>query len=68
EQMDFASAEGASSSQDHPRTTQPVTHLEFIPDKTQPEINCEGLRRTTAALKKVTSDIEMSIQILEGSW
>ncbi|GIX97004.1 hypothetical protein CEXT_376191 [Caerostris extrusa] len=61
EEMECAIAEGASSSQDHPRN-QPVVHYEFIPNLTQPEINCEGLRRTTALLNKATADIQMTIQ------
>ncbi|GIY49034.1 hypothetical protein CEXT_149171 [Caerostris extrusa] len=61
EEMECASAEGASSSQGHPRN-QPVVHYEYIPNLTQPEINCEGLRRTTALLNKATADIQMTIK------
>ncbi|GIY57488.1 hypothetical protein CDAR_171931 [Caerostris darwini] len=61
EEMDCASAEGAGPFHDHPRT-QPDVHLEMIPNLTQPQINCEGLRRTTALLNKATSDLAMTIK------
>ncbi|GIX91331.1 hypothetical protein CEXT_203471 [Caerostris extrusa] len=50
--------------QDHPRPP-PDLPLELIPNLTQPQINCEGLRRTTALLKKATSDLVMTIKYWE---
>ncbi|GIY59679.1 hypothetical protein CEXT_236351 [Caerostris extrusa] len=43
------------------RTTR-GTSLLYITCTYQPEINCEGLRRTTALLNKATADISMTIK------
>ncbi|GIY62121.1 hypothetical protein CEXT_646891 [Caerostris extrusa] len=61
EEMDCATAEGEGPFQDHPRT-QPDVRLELIPNLTQPQINCERLRRSTALLNKATSDLAMTIK------
>ncbi|GIY06951.1 hypothetical protein CEXT_334351 [Caerostris extrusa] len=64
EEMDFAPAEGSDPFQDHLRPP-PDVQLELIPNLTQHQINCEGLRRTTALLNKATSDLAMTIKYWE---
>ncbi|GIX84021.1 hypothetical protein CDAR_270371 [Caerostris darwini] len=64
EKMDFETAEGADPFQDHSRPP-PDVHLELIPNLTHLQINCEGLRRTTALLNKATSDLAMTIKYWE---